>query len=419
MYRSILYERLSSRQSFPNTHPTPSNHSYQTPHALPYSHHQSRDAGEPNLVVVDTSDPTAVDWYRSRGIPIRVMTGSDGQPVQVAEMTSAPPSTPGSHTPTSTPSRYGPGHRDSRQQAPPPPTSVQHLEPSHTYDRHQSSYPHPPTTSPHYRSRSRGAHPSAPLQTLSSGYSHPQQGPPEASSPTYRDYPPGYHTSERERRAHRSGAYDAPSSRLQPPGQPLPASHSPSLHSRSPSNSRGSSNQIHNHQRMGPATNISNYGPPDREHDRELRDREREQDWERERERGSRSRDWEREREGNEVTQRGGTPPYAGPRSRYAIDDRDGYVSHAREHRGYHHNDVPHPAVSRSLSPRSRSASPPRRSPRDAYYEREVSNMRPQVHGSGVELDTGRRALPAHSEGELERDIDMEDVRDRAPEPAD
>jgi hypothetical protein len=94
-------------------------------------------------------------------------------------------------------------------------------------------------------------------------------------------------------------------------------------------------------------------------------------------------------------------------------------VSHAREHRGYHHNDVPHLAVSRSLSPRSRSASPPRRSPRDAYYEREVSNMRPQVHGSGVELDTGRRALPAHSEGELERDIDMEDVRDRTPEPAD
>ena len=161
---------------------------------------------------------------------------------------------------------------------------------------------------------------------------------------------------------------------------------------------------------MGPATNVSNYGPPDREHERELRDRERDQDWERER--GHRSRDWEREREGNEVTQRGGTPPYAGSRSRYAIDDRDGYVSHAR----YHHNDVPHPAVSRSLSPRSRSASPPRRSPRDAYYEREVSNMRPQAHGSGVDLDTGRRALPAHSEGELERDIDMED---RAPEPAD
>ena len=45
--------------------------------------------------------------------------------------------------------------------------------------------------------------------------------------------------------------------------------------------------------------------------------------------------------------------------------------------------------------------------------------MRPQVHGPGVEMDMGRRTLPAHSEGELERDINMEDVRDRAPEPAD
>jgi hypothetical protein len=45
--------------------------------------------------------------------------------------------------------------------------------------------------------------------------------------------------------------------------------------------------------------------------------------------------------------------------------------------------------------------------------------MRPQAHGPGVEVDTARRGLPAHSEGELERDIDMEDVRDRAPEPTD
>ncbi len=168
---------------------------------------------------------------------------------------------------------------------------------------------------------------------------------------------------------------------------------------------------------MGPATNIGNYGPPEREHDRELRDRERDQDWERER--GQRPREWEREREGSEVAQRGGTPPYASSRSRYAIDDRDGYMPHTREPRGYHHNDVPRPAASRSLSPRSRSISPPRRSPRDAYYEREVPNMRPQAHGPGVEVDTARRGLPAHSEGELERDIDMEDVRDRAPEPTD
>ena len=160
---------------------------------------------------------------------------------------------------------------------------------------------------------------------------------------------------------------------------------------------------------MGPGTNISSY---EREHDRE-----RDQDWERER--GQRPREWDREREGNEVVQRGGTPPYASSRSRYAIDDRDGYMPHTREPRGYHHNDVPRPAVSRSLSPRSRSISPPRRSPRDAYYEREVSNMRPQAHGPGVETDTARRGLPAHSEGELERDIDMEDVRDRAPEPTD
>jgi hypothetical protein len=395
---SILYERLSSRQSFPNTHPTAPTHSYQPPHAQPYGHHQPREAGEPNPVVVDPNYSAAVEWYRSRGIP-----------VQVADLASVPPSSSGGHTPTSVSSRYGPGHRDSRQQAPPPIPPAQHLEPSHSYDRHQSSlnspYLHPPATSPYYRSRSRGAHSSAPLQTLTSGYSHPQQGPQEATSPTYRDYPSGYHTSERERRSHRSSAYETPPSRLQPLAQSLPPSHSPSSHSRSPNSSRGS-NQVHNHQRMGPGTNVGNYVPSERDHDREFRDRGRDQDWERER--GHRSREWEREREGNEVAQRGDTPPYVSSRPRYGIDDRDV--------RGYHHNDVPHPAASRSLSPRSRSASPPRRSP---YYERDVSNMRPQAHGPGVEMDMPRRAVPTYSEGELERDIDMEDVRDRAPEPAD
>jgi len=389
--RAILYERLSSRQSFPSAHPTPPAHSYPPPHGQSYGHHPSREAVEQNVVVVDANDLAAIEWYRSRGIPIRVVTGSDGQPVQVADIPSGPPSTPGSHTPTSVPSRYPSGHRDSRQQAPPPMPPAQHLEPSHTsYDRHQT-----------------------PLQTLVTGYSHPQQVPPETVSPTYRDYPPGYHTSERERRSHRSNVYEPSPSRLQPPTQPLPVSHSPS---RSPASSRGS-NQVHNHQRLGPG--ISNYGPPEREHDRELRDRERDQEWERER--GHRPREWEREREreGSDIVQRGGTPPpYVSSRSRYAIDDRDGYMSHAREPRGYHHNDVPHRAPSRSLSPRSRSVSPPRRSPRDAYYEREVAGMRPQAHGTGPEMDMGRRAPPAHSEGELERDIDMEDVRDRAPEPA-
>jgi hypothetical protein len=171
---------------------------------------------------------------------------------------------------------------------------------------------------------------------------------------------------------------------------------------------------------MGPGSNIGNYGGPDREHERVLRDRERDQDWDRER--GQRPREWERERDGSEVVQRGGTPPpYANSRSRYAIDERDGYMSHARgEPRGYHHhNDAPHPAASRSLSPRSRSISPPRRSPRDVYYDREGPGMRPQAHGAGVEMDMPRRAPPAHSEGDLERDIDMADARDRVPEPVD
>lgn len=170
---------------------------------------------------------------------------------------------------------------------------------------------------------------------------------------------------------------------------------------------------------MGPG--IGNYGASEREHEREFRDRERDQDWERER--GQRPREWERERDGNDIVQRGGSPPpYANSRSRYAIDDRDGYMSHAREPRGYHHNDVPHPGASRSMSPRSRSISPPRRSPRDTYYDREVSGVRPQAHGAGVgvEMDVSRRAPPGHSDGDhLERDVEMGDVRDRAPEPVD
>ncbi|KAH9077041.1 hypothetical protein EDB83DRAFT_2347918 [Lactarius deliciosus] len=404
--RAILYERLSSRQSFPNAHPTPPAHSYPPPH----NHHQSREPVEPSLVVADPNDAAAVEWYRSRGIPVRVVTGSDGQPVQVAEAISGPPPTPGSHTPTSASSRYPSGHRDSRQPVPPPMPSAQHLEPSHPYDRHQGShnpYTHPPTTSSSFRSRSRGAHGPGPLQTPSSGYSHPQQVPPEPTSPTYRDYPPGYHVSDRDRRAHRSSAYEPPPPRLQPPLQPLSDSHSPGSHShlRSPVSSRGS-NQLHNHQRMGPATNLSNYVQPERDHERELRDRDREQE----------------EREGADVIQRGTTPPYAGSRSRYPVDERDGYLSHSREPRGYR-NDVPHgsrPAASRSLSPRSRSGSPPlRRSPRDSYYERDVPGLRSQVHGPGAETDVHRHAQPVHSEGELERDVDMDDGRDRAPEPAD
>jgi hypothetical protein len=172
---------------------------------------------------------------------------------------------------------------------------------------------------------------------------------------------------------------------------------------------------------MGPATNLSNYGQSERDHERELRDRDREQEWERER--GQRMR--EREREGADVIQRGTSPPpYAGSRPRYPlVDERDGYLSHSREPRGYR-NDAPphgsHPAVSRSMSPRSRSGSPPpRRSPRDAYYERDVPGLRSQAHGPGAEADVPRHAQPEG--GGLERDVDMEDVRARAraPEPAD
>jgi len=172
---------------------------------------------------------------------------------------------------------------------------------------------------------------------------------------------------------------------------------------------------------MGPATNLSNYGQSERDHERELRDRDREQEWEREweRERGQRMR--EREREGADVIQRGTSPP-SSYRPRYpVVDERDGYLSHPREPRGYR-NDAPphgsHPAASRSMSPRSRSGSPPpRRSPRAVYYERDVPGLRSQAHGPGAETDVSRRAQPEG--GGLERDVDMEDVRDRAPEPAD
>jgi hypothetical protein len=74
----------------------------------------------------------------------------------------------------------------------------------------------------------------------------------------------------------------SPGYNLQLPTRLLSASHSPSPHSCSPSSSRWS-NQVHNHQRMGPGSNIGNYGGPDREHDRGLCDRERDQDRDRER----------------------------------------------------------------------------------------------------------------------------------------
>ncbi|KAI0268128.1 hypothetical protein BC834DRAFT_968348 [Gloeopeniophorella convolvens] len=379
--RAILYERLSSRQAFSNAHPVQPTHSYPPPHNQPYGHPQSRESLESNFIVLEPNDHHGMEHYRAHGFVIRVMAGPDGQPVHVAEMPPAPPLTPGGHTPTSAQPRYASGHRgDARQQQQIPPP-VQHLEPSPAYDRHPNSHgayahAHSPAAPSHFRSRSRGAHPVPTAQIPSPSYTHPQPPAHEAPSPTYRDYPHAYPPTDRERRIHRS--YDAPAttSHLPPPAQPLPGTHSPPRshsHSHSPTSSRGSTH-VHNHQRLGPGTNINNYGQPERERERLARDRDREQEWERERSR--RLRDHERSPGG-----------YAAPR-RYAPDEHDDYV------RGYHPGDVPLPA-SRSVSPRSRSLTPARRSPRDVYYERAGAVSR------------------ARSEGEPEGDVDMEDVRGR------
>jgi hypothetical protein len=179
--------------------------------------------------------------------------------------------------------------------------SAQHLEPLHSYDQLQSShnsYPRPHSTTPALLVALSGTHPPTPSQTLTSGYSHPQQVVPETTSPTCREYPPSYHTSVGTRTAFASLQRIRAISQLQPPTQALLASHSPSSHSCSPTSSRGS-NHLHNHQRMG--SGIGNYGAPEREL------RERDQDWERER--GQRPHERNREREGNDVVQHGGTPP--------------------------------------------------------------------------------------------------------------
>ncbi|KAI0053681.1 hypothetical protein FA95DRAFT_1568537 [Auriscalpium vulgare] len=406
--RAILYERLSAHPPSPRLHhrepapnvyaaPPPSQHypPHQAPPRAHHAHHPREVAYEqPHMIPVDPNDPAAIDYYRSHGAQIRVVTGHDGQHITVAEMPPPPMVPPPTHAPPPPPPsrQRHPAHPPPMAPSVPPP---QHLEPPRGYELHRSasnhSYSHSPSTSSHSRSHSRGQPP--PHGPGVSGY----PAPPEHSPPYALHEPaqPLYHPSERYAPPP-APAYPTHAHPHAPPAPPSP--------------------RIHSHQRVGPGANVNNYGQPEREPLREARDRERERDWEVERDRRVR-----REEPPAGYAARAPTPPFASVRGER---EREGYV---RTHRSPSARSRSGSTVGAPPLEREREYAP--RSPPRGYYERDYERRRPPAHlerERDGELED-RRLVPGgrgayqesdggQSRSDVEGDVEMGDVRGRDSE---
>ncbi|KAF9238754.1 hypothetical protein BU15DRAFT_47285 [Melanogaster broomeanus] len=299
--RAVLYERLSavppspdlhSHHALPPLHPGPGVPSgpgvppQLTQQMSSSAHHRDHSRN------VDIHDHNQPDYVHPSG-NIRIVSGSDGRPVQVSDGPIGPGVAP-SHTPSAVHmSRRGSASGHDSRQLPPLSqlTPVQHLEhprnhahsqahTSHLHSNGSDSRSRPHSSASHSRSRQvTGQGP--PQGYQQGGISHPHQYSPEAMPPGQGLHsPPPGHEWERSRR-HDAHDRSSHSSDPYPPGrQQISSSYSSIL---SPTSTHRSSTRVHNHQRVGPGANVN---IPDLEHERDL---ERERSWSR------RDHDYERE----------------------------------------------------------------------------------------------------------------------------
>ncbi|KAF8138360.1 hypothetical protein EV363DRAFT_1251941 [Boletus edulis] len=373
--RAVLYERLSTVPPSPDLHghaPLPPMHA--GPGVPPQHAQQKPGPGQHrdprNMDINDSNTP---DYVHPSG-NIRVISGPDGRPVQVSDG----PIGPGvlSHVVSAAHmTRRGSvsGH-DSRQLPPLSQlTPVQHLEhprshaqsQPHTSHLHSHSNGSDSRSRPHSSSHSRGQGP--PQGYHQGAIPHPQQYPADpVISRQGMQSPPLGHERERSRR------YDT-HERSSHTGDPYPHGRHPMAHASphsaimSPTSARGSTTRVHNHQRVGPAVNISH---PDFEHERDL---EREHNWPRPRE-----HDYDREAPRdytNSAPVRNSPPPHL--RSRLDRDYQDHSSYRLRDDQMYLREPIG-PGVygrsSRSDTPGSGSGSAEVQTRSDAhsqYYDRE------------------------------------------------
>ncbi|KAH7887529.1 hypothetical protein F5I97DRAFT_1861075 [Phlebopus sp. FC_14] len=319
--RAVLYERLSAvppspdiqtHHALPPMHPGPGVPPQQHPQHIPSSaHHRDRSRG------VDMNERNERDYLHAPA-NVRVISGPDGRPVQVSDGPIGPGVAP-SHALSAVHRHPSASAHDARQLPPLSQlTPIQHLEHPRNHPHSQAHSPHLPSLSNGSDSRSRPHSSSSrhrghqiPTQGPSQGYHptaipHPQQYPPEAMAPAQQGlHSPTLHERERARR--RDLEHSSQNSDPYPHGRQQMSHGSSHSSLVSPTSTRGSSTRVHNHQRVGPGTNINH--PPEFEHEREL---DRERVWSRQHEHDPYDR--EPMREYNSATVRASPPPHPRPR---------------------------------------------------------------------------------------------------------
>ncbi|KIJ69950.1 hypothetical protein HYDPIDRAFT_23106 [Hydnomerulius pinastri MD-312] len=286
--RAVLYERLSAVPPSPDIHShhalppmhagpgVPPQHPQQMP---PSTHHRDHSRG------MDISDHNAPEYLHGPG-NVRVISGPDGRSVPVSDGPIGP-GVPPSHAMSAIHmSRRGSASGHDSRQLPPLSqlTPVQHHE-------HPRGHAHSQAHSPHLHSHSNGSDSRSRPHSSSSrsrGHQLPTQGPPhgyhQGGIPHPQQYSPesiphghGAHSPPPGHERDRTRRHDT-HDRSSHNSDPYPQGRQQISHASSPTSTRGSSTRVHNHQRVGPGTNINH---PDFEHERDL---ERERNWSRQRE---------------------------------------------------------------------------------------------------------------------------------------
>ena len=391
---SILYERLSivppspnlqDRLPLPPTTAVPPQQTASRPVPTSHHHREMRDHSA-------SLDPDQVhslqEHIRSQGNP-RVPSGPDARSLPVLDNSIASAVAPSPHMSLHSPRRISSGHDSGGRHHLP---TMGQMPPAHQYENtrghpHSNSHASPPIhhahpPSSHTRNRSHSSsHSHIPPQSYrSGGPSHRHQFPESLPPAQQTMHSPPLSERERSRRSDHH-EYAAPQ------GEPHAYDHRQPHHQLSPrtqSTEGRSSDRLHSHQRLGPATYNNRESPHDRR-----REPERESDWELEERRRRDSRMFlfgpEPAPLGHEAIPNSYSPPPSN-KSR-PTPDRGNYDHHvasrSREDQGYYqdiHAPSGYPRLSRSGTPASGSGSgsgagvtevPSRPNSRGQYHERD------------------------------------------------